>query len=345
MPPRAKIPDEQVLIAWERWKSGESIRSIAEEYGVAYQTLVRRMRKLIGEEKVRALGRLRQKKTNRRVETTCAYCGKKITVPLHELKEKNYCSQACAHKDRRKVDEKIIEEAYQRWKKGEPLYKIAKDVGVSDVALFKAIEKKYGREEAKRLGKLARLRGREKIRKVFLDRIDVKKLREVFDKYRRSNFNLVEFSRHYKDFIEERLGFHGPGNLSKAFRHFFPEEYVLVRENKMGHTYQRGRYWEYRVRDYFRNKGYFVWRSPASKGPADLIAIKKGEIILVQCKISGSLSAKERNELETLAKSVGAKALLAQRNGRKIVLRDVFKIEKRPTRRKGEKHVCEKEKS
>lgn len=40
---------------------------------------------------------------------------------------------------------------------------------------------------------------------------------------------------------------------------------------------------EYVVRDMFRRKGWFVVRAAASK-PVDLVCLKDGEIILVECK-------------------------------------------------------------
>jgi Holliday junction resolvase len=48
-------------------------------------------------------------------------------------------------------------------------------------------------------------------------------------------------------------------------------------------SYRRGRRLEYVVRDMFRRKGWFVVRAAASK-PVDLVCLKDGEIILVECK-------------------------------------------------------------
>lgn len=43
---------------------------------------------------------------------------------------------------------------------------------------------------------------------------------------------------------------------------------------------------EYRVRDLFRKKGWFVVRSTGSFSPIDLVCIKKKKVILVQIKSS-----------------------------------------------------------
>jgi len=236
--------------------------------------------------------------------------------------------------ERKTVDNGLVEQVYGRWKGGEPLCKIAGDVGFSDVALFYAVARRYGREEAERLGRLARTRASSGRRRVFVERLDGERVREVFEKYRRSRLNIADFARRHGDFIERVLGFRGVHNLRKAFKHHLPEDYRLLVEGRMARTYQRGRYWEYRVRDHFKRMGYFVWRSPASRGPADLIAIKRGEIVLVQCRTSGSLDFREKEELRSLAESIGAKAYLAVRSPKgKVLLRDVFKIEDRPWRR------------
>jgi Holliday junction resolvase len=48
-------------------------------------------------------------------------------------------------------------------------------------------------------------------------------------------------------------------------------------------SYRRGRRLEYVVKDMFRRRGWFVVRAAASK-PVDLVCLKDGETILVECK-------------------------------------------------------------
>jgi hypothetical protein len=43
--------------------------------------------------------------------------------------------------------------------------------------------------------------------------------------------------------------------------------------------------------------GYFVVKSAGSKGKADLVALKRGEILLVQCKLDGYAAPAERAAL------------------------------------------------
>jgi Holliday junction resolvase len=48
-------------------------------------------------------------------------------------------------------------------------------------------------------------------------------------------------------------------------------------------SYREGRRLEYVVRDMFRRRGWFVVRAAASK-PVDLVCLKGGDIVLVECK-------------------------------------------------------------
>jgi Holliday junction resolvase len=48
-------------------------------------------------------------------------------------------------------------------------------------------------------------------------------------------------------------------------------------------NYRKGRRLEYVVRDMFRRRGWFVVRAAASK-PVDLVCLKGGDIVLVECK-------------------------------------------------------------
>ncbi len=75
--------------------------------------------------------------------------------------------------------------------------------------------------------------------------------------------------------------------------------------------YQLGRALEYRVRDALLAKGFYVIRSPSSKGPADLVALGPGVQLLVQCKRSGRFDPGEWNELYDLAETIGALAIVA----------------------------------
>ena len=49
-------------------------------------------------------------------------------------------------------------------------------------------------------------------------------------------------------------------------------------------SYKKGRAYEYQIAERWRRKGAVVWRSPASKGAADLLIITERKIRVVQAK-------------------------------------------------------------
>jgi len=145
--------------------------------------------------------------------------------------------------------------------------------------------------------------------------------RKCADLARRVTFNKEEAQRLFEKWKNSRVPLdafakkhgHDFRIFARAFKKWFPDEYELELESRrsLNRSYLRGRRFEYKVRDYLRDKGYFVLRSPRSLGPVDLVAIKRGEILFVQCKVRGTISSKEKDELVFLADSVGAKPLVA----------------------------------
>lgn len=75
--------------------------------------------------------------------------------------------------------------------------------------------------------------------------------------------------------------------------------------------YNDGRRFEYRVRDALREDGYEVLRSAGSKTKIDLVAIKRGQQIFIQCKLNGLCAPAERSRLRDLAGMVGALPVVA----------------------------------
>lgn len=66
-------------------------------------------------------------------------------------------------------------------------------------------------------------------------------------------------------------------------------------------NYSRGARFEYRVRDALIALGYIVIRAAGSHGIADLVALHRHRLLLVQCKRNGTCPPAEREELERLA--------------------------------------------
>ena len=85
-------------------------------------------------------------------------------------------------------------------------------------------------------------------------------------------------------------------------------------------NYEVGRRLEYRVRDIFRKRGYLVIRAAQSK-PIDLVCMKDGQSMLIECKAGRSfLGAERKRELLSLSEQAGAVMVLARRRRRKVEL-------------------------
>ena len=84
--------------------------------------------------------------------------------------------------------------------------------------------------------------------------------------------------------------------------------------NKMPNKkYVSGRAFEYRVRDFFTRRHYYVIRSAGSHGIGDIICLKKGIVLIVQCKLKGQISVEEKEALSNIADKVGAEPIIASK--------------------------------
>ncbi len=85
-------------------------------------------------------------------------------------------------------------------------------------------------------------------------------------------------------------------------------------------NYEAGRRLEYRVRDIFRKQGFLVIRAAQSK-PIDLVCMKEGRSILIECKAGRSFLGRDRKEeLLALSEQAGAVIVLARRRKRVVEL-------------------------
>ncbi len=84
----------------------------------------------------------------------------------------------------------------------------------------------------------------------------------------------------------------------------------------MATNYQRGRRKEYALRDWLERQGYVVVRSSASKGPIDLVAIKDGQVLLLQVQTSPYVPNAKRAQLLDCANRAGLPIVLAYPIGR-----------------------------
>ena len=82
----------------------------------------------------------------------------------------------------------------------------------------------------------------------------------------------------------------------------------------MPSNYIKGRNLEYQAKEHLRTLGYTAFRCAGSR-PVDLIAIRNGAILLVECKagLKPYLSPKQSNHILEISKNVGAFPILVVR--------------------------------
>lgn len=83
--------------------------------------------------------------------------------------------------------------------------------------------------------------------------------------------------------------------------------------------YAQGKRLEDKVRDLLRAAGYVVLRTAGSKGACDLIAVKPGQVLLVQVKRTSAPGPADWNALYDLAEMAAAVPVLATCSPRKPV--------------------------
>lgn len=84
-------------------------------------------------------------------------------------------------------------------------------------------------------------------------------------------------------------------------------------------SYPKGRRFEWEVKNLLEKKSWIVIRAARSK-PVDLIALKNGRILMVECKYSSRILKVDKSRLCMLADAAGALPILAlkKKYGRRI---------------------------
>jgi Holliday junction resolvase len=90
-------------------------------------------------------------------------------------------------------------------------------------------------------------------------------------------------------------------------------------------NYNKGRAFEYQVKLHLIKRGFCVFRTAGSHSPADLIALKAGEVWLVQCKATdnGYVRPLILSNFIALAKELGVMPILVYKLNHKIVTKDL----------------------
>jgi Holliday junction resolvase len=74
-----------------------------------------------------------------------------------------------------------------------------------------------------------------------------------------------------------------------------------------------------------QERGFYCVRSAGSKGAVDILALARGQVLLVQAKVSGKFPPAERTELVRLADTLDAVPVLVDRaDARKLTYRRVY---------------------
>jgi Holliday junction resolvase len=81
-------------------------------------------------------------------------------------------------------------------------------------------------------------------------------------------------------------------------------------------NYSKGRRFEWIVRGVFGSRGWVTVRTARSK-PIDLVALKDGRILLIECKYNASMSRECRELLIELARKAGARPILVAKKKHK----------------------------
>lgn len=74
----------------------------------------------------------------------------------------------------------------------------------------------------------------------------------------------------------------------------------------------RGIYLERRVAEDLATRGWFTIRAAGSHGVADVVAIRPGETVFIQCKTDGQIRGTEWNRLYEICHGLGTVPLVAQ---------------------------------
>lgn len=84
--------------------------------------------------------------------------------------------------------------------------------------------------------------------------------------------------------------------------------------------YRRGANFERRVMRHLEKEGWFCFRSAGSHKPADVIAFRCGEVMLIQCQLDSYFAPAKKQALYSLAEDNKFQAWLAFREGKKLMM-------------------------
>jgi len=90
-------------------------------------------------------------------------------------------------------------------------------------------------------------------------------------------------------------------------------------------NYHRGRDFEYRVKRELERMGWVVIRAAASR-PVDLVAMRGGRILFIECKKDGRADPGQLERQRELARRAGAELVVVSRRGLRQFLRSLRQL-------------------
>ena len=87
--------------------------------------------------------------------------------------------------------------------------------------------------------------------------------------------------------------------------------------------YQKGYHFEKRVIAHWSEQGWHCFRSAGSKGCADIIACKAGEVAAIQCQVDKYFAPSKRQALLEFCRENGFEAWLAWRESKKLQMEEI----------------------
>lgn len=85
----------------------------------------------------------------------------------------------------------------------------------------------------------------------------------------------------------------------------------------------KGAAFENKVKNILISKGFVAVRSAGSHGIVDILAVCQEQILFIQCKTNGKISKDDRQELISLARHHGAMPIIAFKDKRTTVLKEL----------------------
>jgi len=231
---------------------------------------------------------------------------------------------------RKKVSDSEIIKAFHNYCNGKESTKdIIRRLGISMSSLLKRWYRIFGKEQV--------LSATKKMEGYYISRAKFRPppkevVRKLFEEYKKIPYSLRQFAK------ERGLN---ANTVAKWFKHYFPKEYEEHKKEKkrmvarltyektflcnggIKWRYAKGRRLEYQIRDLLIENGWLAFRLAGSK-PFDVIALKKGQILLVECS-HVDMTKSEMEKLWSLAVRAGGKAIFVKKDKGKI---SVFLIEK-----------------